>query len=544
MPYISYFASTDLIFLFVARTKERILIIRREVNADIRVAFIRLRKARDMVMELKLELRMVQQLAMTPQLQLAIKMLQMTHLELTESINQELTDNPTLEEQSELTEEWDIETRRTANQSASADPNTVDKENDRDDQISRDALSQREKKGSEIDWDKYLENHSSQGQIRGESFRGRDDLPNYEATLTKTADLADHLLWQAQMSNFVDNELRFTELVVGNLNNRGFLVMDGIDSEEIVSKLAEEAEIDPEDAEAVLEMIQLFDPIGVAARDLKECLLVQAKNFGMDQLVLTVLENFLHDLERRDYQHIAKALNIPLAEVYDIAQVIAELEPRPARNFTTEEPRYIVPDVYVNAVGNQFFVTANDAGMPRLKISGYYQSATQSDKKAKEYIRNKLRSAQWFIRCIDQRRRTIERVTECIVEEQRDFFEKGIDYLKPMVLRQVAEKIGVHESTVSRVTSKKYVHTPRGLFELKYFFSTGVRRVKADSIASTSVRQAIKRIVESEDPTKPTSDPKILKLLAKDGVIIARRTVTKYRESLGILSSTKRKKYF
>jgi RNA polymerase sigma-54 factor len=257
-----------------------------------------------------------------------------------------------------------------------------------------------------------------------------------------------------------------------------------------------------------------------------------------------VLDDHLHDLERRDYQHIAKALNIPLAEVYDVAQVIAELEPRPARNFITEEPHYIVPDVYVNAVGDKLFVVANDDGMPKLKISGYYQSAMQGDRKTKEYIKKKLNSAQWFIRCVDQRRRTIERVTECIVEEQRDFFEKGIEYLKPMVLRQVAEKLDIHESTVSRVTSRKYVHTPRGLFELKYFFNSGIRRVNADSIASTSVRQAIKKIIGSEDSTKPTSDQKILELLAKDGFIIARRTVTKYRESLGILSSSKRKKYF
>jgi RNA polymerase sigma-54 factor len=230
--------------------------------------------------------------------------------------------------------------------------------------------------------------------------------------------------------------------------------------------------------------------------------------------------------------------------VYDVAQVIAELEPRPGRNFVREEARYITPDVEVIKVADEYFVRANDDGMPRLKISNFYRAAMQGDPKAKEYIQGKLRSAQWLIRSIDQRRKTIVRVTECIVEKQREFFDKGIDYLKPMILRDVAETVGMHESTISRVTTNKYVHTPRGIFELKYFFNSSIRRIAEEDIASESVKQAIKKIVAQEDPQAPLSDEQIVKELVHQKIVIARRTVAKYREMLGILSSAKRKQYY
>ena len=291
-------------------------------------------------------------------------------------------------------------------------------------------------------------------------------------------------------------------------------------------------------------MIQRFDPVGVAARDLRECLRVQAEHWSMDDLVLKVIDEHLPDLERRNYPAIAKKLAIDLDDVYDIAQVVAELEPRPARNFVSAQPQYIEPDVWVHKVGDDYFVVANDDGMPRLKISGFYRAAMQGTPEAKEYIQNKLRSAQWLIRSIDQRKRTIERVTECIVAKQHDFFEKGIEHLKPMILRDVAEEVGMHESTISRVTSNKYVATPRGLFELKYFFNSAIKRDDEDDIASESVKQAIKKLIDAEDARHPHSDQKLVELLAQQKIVIARRTVAKYREMLGILSSSKRKKYF
>jgi RNA polymerase sigma-54 factor len=346
------------------------------------------------------------------------------------------------------------------------------------------------------------------------------------------------------MGDFVEDERRFAVLVIGNLDENGYLKIERVAPEDVVPRLAAEAGLDAEDAEEVLAMIQQFDPLGVAARSLQECLRIQATHYGMDDLVLRILANHLPDLEKRRYQAIAKACDCALDEVYDVAQIIAELEPRPARRFQTEEPRYIVPDVHVHKVGDEYYVVANDDGMPKLKISGFYRAAMADNAKAKEYIQDKLRSAQWLIRSIDQRRKTIVKVTECIVEKQQEFFDKGIEHLKPMILRDVAEAVGMHESTISRVTSNKYVHTPRGTFELKYFFNSAIRRDNQNDIASESVKQAIKIIIGGEDQKSPLSDQTIVEILAQDDIRIARRTVAKYREMLGILSSSKRKKYF
>ena len=486
-------------------------------------------------MELKQQLKLSQQLVMTPQLQQAIKLLQMSRMELVETVHQELLENPVLEDQGE----------QTGDPPASTDGGEATApERSIDDATDAPPNAEEEKKASEIDWERYLENHAMMGPMPGGVVRGQDDLPSYEGTLTKTEDLVDHLEWQIRMSDLVDHERSFAALVVGNLDEKGYLTVDGLEPAEVVPKLAAEAEIDAEDAEEILEIIQRFDPIGVAARDLRECLHVQAVHFGMDALVLKVIDEHLVHLERRNYAAIAKALTIDIEEVYDVAQAISDLEPRPARNFVTAEPQYIEPDVWVHKVGDKYFVVANDDGMPRLKISSFYRTAMKGNSAAREYIQNKLRSAQWLIRSIDQRRKTIERVTECIVAKQRDFFEKGVEYLRPMILRDVAEEVGMHESTISRVTSNKYVATPRGVFELKYFFNSAIRRESEDDIASESVKQAIKRMIDAEDDRRPYSDQKIVELLAQEKIMIARRTVAKYREMLGILSSSKRKKFF
>jgi RNA polymerase sigma-54 factor len=491
------------------------------------------------LLELKQQLKLSQQLVMTPQLQQAIRLLQMSRMELVETVRQELLENPVLEDTHEVEGGGDSNGATTGE--LRGDANAIALEDKTVDGESRVA----DKKASEIDWERYIENHAMQAPMPGGSSRGYEELPSYETTLSKSEDLVDHLEWQVRMSDMVDDERRFAALVLGNLDEKGYLTVEGLAPAEVVPKLAEQAELDAEDAEEVLKMIQRFDPIGVAARDLRECLLIQAEHFGMDDLVVRILEEHLPDLERRNYQAIAKKLCVEVEEVYDVAQVIAELEPRPARNFVSSQPQYIEPDVWVHKVGDRYFVVANDDGMPRLKISGFYRAAMQGQPDAKEYIQNKLRSAQWLIRSIDQRRKTIERVTECIVEKQRDFFEKGIEHLKPMILRDVAEEVGMHESTISRVTSNKYVATPRGLFELKFFFNSAIKRsASEDDIASESVKQAIKKLIESEDERRPHSDQKIVELLGQQKIVIARRTVAKYREMLGILSSSKRKKYF
>jgi RNA polymerase sigma-54 factor len=294
-------------------------------------------------------------------------------------------------------------------------------------------------------------------------------------------------------------------------------------------------------------MIQRFDPIGVGARDLRECLLVQAEVLGMDEMEKGIIKEHLHNVERRNFPAIAKALKIELEEVYDAVQEIQKLEAVPARNFVEVDERSlaITPDVYVFKDGDKWVVSDNDKGMQRLYINEQLAQQMLKDPKAKGFISEKLKSAQWLIRAIEQRRRTILRVTDCIVEKQREFFEKGVQYLKPMILRDVAAAVGMHESTISRVTSNKYVHTPRGIFELKYFFNSSISRVSEEDIASESVKQAIRKLITAEDKENPLSDQAIVKLLEdQDGIKIARRTVAKYREMLGILSSSKRKKMF
>ena len=473
-------------------------------------------------MELKQQLKLSQQLIMTPQLQQAIKLLQMSRMELSDLVQEELLENPVLEE--------GLETRDSTSAGA--------------EEAQSPEVTAHEAKKEEIDWERYLENQSNEAPMPSVRRGPDEEMPGLEATLSTYEDLSDHLGWQLRMGDFVEDERRFAALVIGNLDDNGYLKVEGLEPEDVVPRLAAEADLDPEDAEEVLAMIQQFDPLGVAARSLKECLSIQAKHYGMDDLVLRVISEHLSDLEKRHYPAIAKACGCSLEEVYDVAQIIGELEPRPARRFQTEEPRYIIPDVYVHKVGDEYYVVANDDGMPKLKISGFYRSAMADNPKAKEYIQDKLRSAQWLIRSIDQRRKTIVKVTECIVEKQQDFFDKGIEHLKPMILRDVAETVGMHESTISRVTSNKYVHTPRGTFELKYFFNSAIKRDNQNDIASESVKQAIKGIIGGEDSKTPLSDQRIVEILGQDNIQIARRTVAKYREMLGILSSSKRKKYF
>ncbi|MFK7985718.1 MAG: RNA polymerase factor sigma-54 [Sandaracinaceae bacterium] len=493
-------------------------------------------------MEIKQQLRLSQQLVMTPQLQQAIKLLQMSRIELESLVREEMLENPVLEDSLDGTEAPRDGNPTVEHQS---EVNTIDQQVAADDKVKGEVGKETEKKADEIDWERYLENHSLQQPVP--SFRrGNDDeLPGFEATMSDAEDLVDHLWWQVRMSNLVEDEMRFSALVLGNLDDAGYLKMEGVPPEEVVPKLAVESGLHPEDAEEVLKIIQKMDPLGVASRTLSESLRVQATHHDMDELTLRVIDDHLGDLERKNYQAIAKALEVPVEEIYDIAQVIADLEPRPGRNFVTEEPRYIVPDVHVHKVGEKYFVVANDDGMPKLKISGFYRSAMAGDPKAKEYIQNKLRSAQWLIRSIDQRRKTIVKVTDCIVEKQREFFDKGIEHLKPMILRDVAETVGMHESTISRVTSNKYVATPRGVYELKFFFNSAIKREGSkEDIASEAVKQAIKKIIGEENVSAPFSDQKIVEILKGRDIKIARRTVAKYREMLGILSSSKRKQYF
>ena len=410
-----------------------------------------------------------------------------------------------------------------------------------------------QKKAQEVDWEQFLENRTLQ-QPTYATRGGFEDLPPIEQSLSKSDSLPDHLMWQLQMTDFSDAERRFAELVIGNLDDRGYLDLGGVERGDgtktpdlTIEDLSREAGLDPEDAPEVLRLIQQFDPLGVASRDLRECLRIQAETFGFDELELQVIDRHLHNLEKHNYQAIARDMKVPLEEIYEACKEILKLESRPARNFSDTDDRSIAitPDVYVAKDGDRFVVLDNDRGVQRLYINESLTKRLLQDPNAKEFIGEKLRNAQWLIRAIEQRRKTIIRVTEAIVERQREFFERGVAFLKPMILRDIAEAVGMHESTISRVTTNKYVHTPQGLFELKYFFNSSIRRVAEEDIASESVKQAIKKIIEEEDKQNPLSDQAIVELLEKrEGIQIARRTVAKYREMLGILASSKRKKLF
>jgi RNA polymerase sigma-54 factor len=492
-----------------------------------------------MAIEIKQHLKLSQQLVMTPQLQQAIKLLQLSRMELVDLVREELMENPILEEGAETGSADEVAEEAAAQREEGSLLGETELPAPETDGIDH----TKEVKGDgeavgEIDWDNYLENYSASPPTPG--FRpDSDERPGLEATLTRKTSLFDHLSWQLTLSNFSEAEERVGLHILGNIDQNGYL------KEPSIEEIAAECESTVEFAEAVLKRIQEFDPIGVAARSLQECLLLQARHAKVDDdLVIQMITHHLGNLEKKNYAAIARDLKEPLEEIYEAAKVITQLDPRPGRQYSSEEPHYITPDVYVHKVGDRFFVVPNDDGLPKLKISSFYRHALSGGGKEREYVQDKLRSAQWLIRSIQQRQRTIVRVTESIIKFQRDFFDRGIAYLKPLILRDVADDIGMHESTVSRVTTNKYVHTPQGIFELKFFFNSGISRTDGDDVASEAVKNKIKQICSGEDPRHPYSDQKIVELLKDQSIDIARRTVAKYREQLGILSSSKRRQLF
>ncbi len=469
----------------------------------------------------KLSLNLGQHLVMTPQLQQAIKLLQMNRMEMENLINSELVENPTLEE-------------------ASDSESTVQSM----DEVPQEASSQTEENpqaNEDFNWENYLENFRSTPNLP--VYRGGDeDLPSYENTLTSAPDLPEHLMWQLKMSDMTSKEKTIGEVIIGNVNEDGYLQCS-------IEEIAQKENFDVHEVEAVLYRVQEFDPIGVASRDLKECLLVQVYDLKEnDDCLEAMIENHLPDLEKKNYSAICKALSLSMEEVIERIKIIEELEPKPGRAFGGTPAHYIIPDIYVVKRGDEYVVMLNEDGLPKLKISSFYKNLLDkentSQQPTKDYVQGKLRSAVWLIRSIHQRQRTIYKVTESIVKQQYEFFEKGISHLKPMVLRDVADDIGMHESTISRVTTNKYVHTPRGIFELKFFFNSGISRVHGADVASETVKEKVKAIIATEPPTNPYSDQKIVELLLKENINIARRTVAKYREMLGILPSSRRKKVF
>jgi len=398
---------------------------------------------------------------------------------------------------------------------------------------------------NEIDWENYLNNYQLTGPT-GPSNRGSlstEDLPSYTETMVKKGSLDDHLRWQLHLADFTEEEELVSEYVLGNLDESGYFRMEGVEGDPLIV-VAQESGVSLEVAERTLKKLQKLDPAGCCARDLQECLLLQARVIGVENgLVGTLIRKHLRSLEQKNLAAIEKATGEPRADILEAARILSEMDPRPGRHYNEEEPQYITPDVYVHKVGEDYMVVLNDDGLSKLKISNTYKATLQNREagEAKSYIQEKLRSAQWLIRSIHQRQRTIHKVTASIVKFQRDFLDRGIQHLKPLTLKDVAIDIEMHESTVSRVTTNKYVHTPQGIFELKYFFNRGISKTGGDEVASESVRNEIKGLIAAEDPKSPYSDQRIVELLQQKGIEIARRTVAKYREVLGILPSPKRR---
>ncbi len=467
---------------------------------------------------------------MTPSLQQAIKLLQLSKLELQEVLNQELLENPLLEETAEeaKAEEGEAEAQETKSESEEEQKSAETQEKEKD-------------SFEEIDYDAYFQDYIEYG-YNPRMTEEYEEFP-IENTLTRPPNLTDHLSWQLGMSDASPRIKEIGQFIIGNIDEDGYLRAS---VEEIIAA----GPYEQGEAEQAIRTIQALDPIGVAARDLRECLLLQIQFLEIDEpLVEMIIRDHWDEFMQRKFVQLAKILSIDMKMLEGIVEIIKHLDPKPGRKYSNERAIYVEPDVYVQKVGDDYVIVLNEDGMPKLRINSSYRSMLNSvenkpDGETVNYIKDKIRSAVWLIKSLDQRQRTIYKVAESIVKHQREFLENGIDYLRPLVLRDVADDIQMHESTVSRVVSNKYMHTPRGLFLMKYFFHSGIDSDTGEDISSLTVKKKIQSYIEAEDPRKPLSDSKIMKILNDEGINIARRTVAKYRDELNIPSSTDRKQVF
>lgn len=474
---------------------------------------------------------------MTPQLQQAIKLLQLSRVELQEMISKELQENPVLEEGSTEDAETGEQPRAEAppeNPGPVLEPVIPNRE-----------LSAVDKIGT-LDWQEYLDTHSNSihGSLTAEATADDGDAPpSWENSITKKTSLEDHLIWQLRLSKMTEKEESIGFYIICNLDENGYLTL-------ALEDVCRATESTLEETEAVLKRIHFFDPVGVAARDLRECLLTQLANLGLEgSLAARIVADYISYLESKRYEKLARELGVTIDEIADAAHVIASLEPKPSRGFEQEDVRTVLPDVFVEKISNEYVIYLNDDGVPRLRVSSLYRRIVgqqgEAEEQARQYLQEKVRAATWLIKSIQQRQQTLYRVTQSIFKFQQEFLDHGVSHLRPMVLRDVAEDIHMHESTVSRATANKYVHTPQGLFELKFFFQSGLRGGNGEDVASESVKEKIRGIIGGEDPRKPYSDQYIAAMLSNISIDIARRTVAKYREAMGILPSSKRRQpYF
>ncbi|HEX2055574.1 MAG TPA: RNA polymerase factor sigma-54 [Nitrospiraceae bacterium] len=504
-------------------------------------------------MKLRLDLKLSQRLIMTPQLQQAIKLLQLSRLELQQSLQQHLMENPLLEELAAEAEETEEAAPEQGLEETALPPTTAEASGEAE---RTGEAAENPEELSAGNWEDYFDSDIRRGDSEYSSS-SQDEFPSYEQTVAKAASLEDHLLWQLSLSGLSERDKEIGRLIIGNLDDDGYL---RISLEELVAGTPYSVE----ETEAVLKDIQGFDPTGVAARDLSECLLLQLGYLGRSPMgslgarpgalkgsvVEGIILHHLKDLEKKQYARIAKALDVSIEEVFQATKLIEALEPKPGRPFSNTQNYVIVPDVFVVKNEGEWQVLLNDDGLPRMRISPYYKqlmgSGQSNSAETKAYLDDKLRAAQWVIRSIEQRNKTIVKVVSSIVKFQEAFFEHGIQHLKPLVLKQVAEDIGMHESTISRVTANKYMYCPQGMLELKFFFSAGLQRADqpSDMLSSVTVREMIRKMVAEEDAKKPLKDEEIAARLRNQHVMIARRTVAKYRAEDNIPSANQRKRFF
>jgi RNA polymerase sigma-54 factor len=482
-----------------------------------------------MALEQKLNLRLSQRLVMTPSLQQAIKLLQMSRLELQEVLTQEVVENPVLEEQEETSETERVDAARD-NEDAGAPaeaPPAAEKE--------RDSFE-------EIDFNSYFEDYLDSA-YNPRQYQEQPEEYSLENVLTRPEGLPEYLTWQLSMSGVADGVREIATYLIGNVDEDGYL--------QVTREEIREAHYENDtDVEAALSLLRHFDPAGVGAFDLPDCLLMQLAALGVEnELIEKIIREHWPAFLNRQFAPLCKALGVGMSEIQAAFEIIKNLEPKPGRKYSSERTIYVEPDVFVRKIGDEYIIQLSEDGLPKLRISASYRRLLRSGNgaigaEAANYLKDKMRSAIWLIKSLDQRQRTIYKVADSIVRHQRGFLDHGIEHLRPLVLRDVANDIGMHESTVSRVVSNKYIHTPRGLFPMKYFFHSGIDSSQGDDVSSLSIKNKISRIVQDEDPRRPHSDARITQKLRTEGIQIARRTVAKYREELRIPSSSQRKQSF
>jgi RNA polymerase sigma-54 factor len=479
-----------------------------------------------MAISQKLELKLAQKLILTPQLQQSIKLLQLPQLELTQMLNQELMENPILEEASER----EFEEKGEAPDMARAEESHYDQSEDTETPL---------EKIFGFTTDEYFEERGSDGRDLGYFTSGIETPSPFERNNGKI-DLTEHLRWQLRLSRTSDDVRLVSEVVLGNISEDGYLQAS-------TEEIAKMAETDIATTENAISLIQEFDPPGVGARNLQECLLLQLKPLQLEHtLVEKILKDGFSELEKKRYKQLAARFKVSIDDLLSAVKLIEGMEPRPGRNYSREEPIHIIPDVYIEESEGKFIIVLNDEGIPRLRLSHYYRSLIAKKNalgsEERQFLEEKLRSAIWLLKSLTQRKKTIYRITESILKFQEEFFRKGIEHLKPLNLKDIASDLGMHQSTISRVTSNKYLQCPRGLFSFRFFLSNAVHSLNGD-VSSSTVKDIIKQLVSNEDPKSPLSDKGIFEILNRRNINIARRTVAKYREELKIPSHNKRKKW-